>query len=196
MKTLAARFLLSASDAPGFPEPRLPEIAIVGKSNSGKSTLLNMLVGIRGLARVSARPGRTREVVFFEVQNKYLLVDLPGYGYAKAPKSEQARWKKLVESYFSRIRMPVGVVALFDIRRQPDERDQILIDMLLRHGLAIKPVWTKADKLPKSRLAQRCKELELCLGLPEAGIPVSSRSRMGRDELLEWIDSVVPVMQR
>ncbi|MBW1809738.1 MAG: ribosome biogenesis GTP-binding protein YsxC, partial [Deltaproteobacteria bacterium] len=114
MKTYKTRFLLSAPNASVFPVPDLPEIAVVGRSNSGKSTLINILVGQRGLAKVSGKPGRTRAINFFEVEERYQLVDLPGYGFASGPKNEKVNWGKLVGSYFASERPLKGVLALFD----------------------------------------------------------------------------------
>jgi GTP-binding protein len=188
MRTLRARFLLAAPNASAFPPPGLPEVAVVGRSNSGKSTLINTLVGQRGLARVSNRPGRTRSINFFRVEERFLLVDLPGYGYAAAPRSEQAGWQRLVDSYLGGKRPLRGVVALFDVRRQPDDLDVALVELLQRHRLAWQAVWTKADKLKKSRLGDRVEELDGSLSPPAPGIAFSSKTRLGRDALLEWVE--------
>jgi GTP-binding protein len=191
MKTYRAKFIASAPETSALLPPDLPEVAFVGRSNSGKSTLINTLVGQRGLARVSGKPGRTRAVIFFEIEERFLLVDLPGYGYAKAPKKEQNLWRKLVGGYLSGLRPIQGVVALFDIRRKPDELDQVLLEMLASSGAAWQAVWTKADKLKKSQVPRRCAELDRQLATLQPGIPVSSKTRLGREELLEWIESRV-----
>lgn len=101
MRTLSARLLTEAPHAAAFPAPALPEIAIVGRSNSGKSTLINAVVGIKNLARISRTPGRTRSLVFFCVEERFILVDLPGYGFAKAPRQDQIRWHRLVDDYLN-----------------------------------------------------------------------------------------------
>lgn len=191
MKTYSARFILSAPDAGAFPAAGLPELALVGRSNTGKSSLLNTLVGQRKLARTSGRPGRTRAIVFFEIEQKFLLVDLPGYGYAAGPRVEQAGWRKLVRDYFESRRPLRGVIALFDIRRSPDEMDQALLEMLARRRVAWKAVWTKADKLSRRMQTQRSRELEKALGPPDGGLAFSTKTRQGRDELLDWIEKQV-----
>ncbi|MBW1872809.1 MAG: YihA family ribosome biogenesis GTP-binding protein [Deltaproteobacteria bacterium] len=191
MKTYKTRFLLSAPNASVFPVPDLPEIAVVGRSNSGKSTLINILVGQRGLAKVSGKPGRTRAINFFEVEERYQLVDLPGYGFASGPKNEKVNWGKLVGSYFASERPLKGVLALFDIRRQPNELDKILLTMFRKHQITWQAIWTKADKIKKSQLAKRTKELNRLFNCSAAGIAASSKSRLGRDEILEWIEQRV-----
>ncbi len=134
MRTLSARLLTEAPHAAAFPAPALPEIAIVGRSNSGKSTLINAVVGIKNLARISRTPGRTRSLVFFCVEERLILVDLPGYGFAKAPRQDQIRWHRLVDDYLNANRPLRGIVALFDIRRDPDELDRSLLEVLARSG--------------------------------------------------------------
>jgi GTP-binding protein len=188
MRTYSASLLTLAPDPAVFPKPGPPEVAVVGRSNSGKSTLINTLMGIKRLARVSQRPGKTRAIVFFEVEERFRLVDLPGYGYAQAPKKEQQAWAGLIESYLGRRRPIVGVITLFDIRRRPDERDFMLVGMLARYGLSWQAVWTKADKLKKRQVAGRCRELDRVLKTPRPGVAFSSRTRLGRETLLEWIE--------
>lgn len=191
MRTYQAQFVAAAPEPGAFPAPGGPELAVLGRSNAGKSTLINTLVGRRGLARVSNRPGRTRAVNFFDVEGRFLLVDLPGYGYAAAPRAEQAGWSRLIEAYLSGGRPLRGVVSLFDIRRDPDALDEALIAMIGRYGLAWQAVWTKADKLKRARLAGRCRELDRALGTPVEGIAFSSRTRLGRERLLAWIEERV-----
>lgn len=191
MRTYQAQFVAAAPEPGAFPAPQGGEVAVVGRSNAGKSTLINTLVGRRGLARVSNQPGRTRAVIFFLVERRFVLVDLPGYGYAAAPRAEQAGWSRLVEAYLAGGRPLRGVVTLFDIRREPDPLDTALIAMLEKRRLDWQAVWTKADKLKRARLAARCRMLDRALHTPAAGIPFSSRTRLGRDRLLAWIEERV-----
>ena len=191
MKTYAARLLTVAPNPSAFPSPGPPEVAVVGRSNSGKSTLINTLMGIKQLARVSQRPGKTRAVVFFDVEERFLLADLPGYGYAKAPKREQQAWVGLIDAYLGGRRPIVGVITLFDIRRQPDERDFTLIEMLNRYDRAWQAVWTKADKLKKRQVASRAGELDRLLETPRKGIAFSSKTRLGREALLGWLEDEI-----
>jgi GTP-binding protein len=191
MRTYSASLLTFAPSATAFPEPGLPEVAVVGRSNSGKSTLINALMGVKKLARVSQRPGKTRAIVFFEVEERFLLVDLPGYGYAAAPKQEQRAWAGLIDGYLGSDRPIAGVIALFDIRRQPDERDFMLIEMLARHERTWQAVWTKADKLKTRQVAGRARELDRLMKTPRAGIAFSSKTRLGREALLLWMEDEI-----
>lgn len=191
VRTYSASLLTVAPNPSVFPEPGLPEVAVVGRSNSGKSTLINTLMGVKQLARVSQRPGKTRAIVFFEVEERFLLVDLPGYGYARAPKKEQQAWAGLIDGYLGGQRPIVGVITLFDIRRQPDEKDFALIEMLSRCDQNWQAVWTKADKLKKRELAGRARRLDRLLETPRPGITFSSKTRLGRDALLEWMEDEI-----
>ena len=191
MRTYTSRLLTVAPDPAVFPPPGPPEVAVVGRSNSGKSTLINTLMGQKKLARVSQRPGKTRAVIFFEIEERFILVDLPGFGYARAPKQEQQTWAGLIDSYLGGGRPIVGVITLFDIRREPDDRDFLLIDMLNRYDLAWQAVWTKADKLKKRQLAGRAKQLDRLLTTPRPGITFSSKTRLGREALLEWLEDEI-----
>ncbi len=188
MRTYSARLLTLAPDPAVFPEPGPPEVAVVGRSNSGKSTLINAVMGVKQLARVSQKPGKTRAVVFFDVEERFRLVDLPGYGYAQAPKKEQQAWAGLIDAYLGGGRPIVGVIALFDIRRRVDQRDRLLVGMLARYGLAWQAVWTKADKLKKRQVEETCRRLDRELETPRPGVAFSSRTRLGRQALLEWME--------
>lgn len=188
MRTLSARLLTEAPHAAAFPAPALPEIAIVGRSNSGKSTLINAVVGIKNLARISRTPGRTRSLVFFCVEERLILVDLPGYGFAKAPRQDQIRWHRLVDDYLNANRPLRGIVALFDIRRDPDELDRSLLEVLARSGAPQLLVWTKADKLSGAQARARGRELDRMFNVKTTGLVFSSTAHLGRDELLAWIE--------
>jgi len=191
MRTYSARLLTVAPNPAVFPPPGPPEVAVVGRSNSGKSTLINTLMGQKKLARVSQRPGKTRAVVFFEVEERFLLADLPGYGYARAPKNEQRAWAGLIDGYLGGERPIVGVITLFDIRRDPDELDFMLIEMLNRYDRDWQAVWTKADKLKKRQVAGRAHQLDRLLATPAPGMAFSSRTRLGRDTLLSWMEAEI-----
>jgi GTP-binding protein len=188
MRTYSATLLTVAPNVSVFPRPALPEVAVVGRSNSGKSTLINTLMGVRRLARVSQRPGKTRAIVFFDVEKRFLLADLPGYGYAAAPKKEQQAWAGLVDGYLGGDRPIVGVITLFDIRRRPDEMDFLLIEMLSQCQRTWQAVWTKADKLKRRQITNRSKELDRLLKTSRPGIAFSSKTRLGREALLEWME--------
>ena len=189
MRTFQAELITVAPHPGALPPPGRAEIAVVGRSNAGKSTLINTLMGRRKLARVSAQPGKTRAVVLFDVEQRFVLADLPGYGYARGPEADRAGWQRLVEAYLGGGRPIAGVIALFDVRRRPDELDRALVAMLGRHGLAWRAVWTKADKLKRAALARACAGLNAALGPSEPGLAFSAPERLGRQALLDWVEA-------
>ena len=174
------------------PEPTLPEVAFAGRSNVGKSSLLNRLVRRKAFARVSRTPGRTRELNFFRVNDEMVLVDLPGYGYAKISKERKAEWRPLIEGYLQSSPQLRGVVQLLDIRRDPSEDDLDMLDFLAELGTPTVVVVTKTDKLSRAAAAARMRELAGALGLDEEQmIAFSAVTAAGRDELAAAIRSLV-----
>ncbi|HYS70330.1 MAG TPA: ribosome biogenesis GTP-binding protein YihA/YsxC [Gemmatimonadaceae bacterium] len=174
------------------PESSLPEVAFAGRSNVGKSSLLNCLVRRKSFARVSRTPGRTREINFFRVNNGFVLVDLPGYGYARVSKQQKSEWKPLMESYLRRTTQLRGIVLLLDIRREPSEDDRAMLDFLAEMEVPTIVALTKIDKLGKSAARERVAELAETLRLSnEQVIPFSAHSGEGRVELLEAITDLV-----
>src|SRR4249919_1484226 len=149
-------FLGGMASAGGWrPEPTMPEVAFAGRSNVGKSSLLNRLVHRRKLARVSNTPGRTREVNFFRVNDSFVLVDLPGYGYARVSKERRAEWKPLIEGYLQSSPQLRGIVQLLDIRHDPTNDDRHMLDFLGELGVPTIVVLTKIDKLTATQRARR-----------------------------------------
>jgi GTP-binding protein len=174
------------------PESSLPEVAFAGRSNVGKSSLLNALVRRKSFARVSRTPGRTREINFFRVNNTFVLVDLPGYGYARISKTKKAEWRPMIESYLRRTTQLRGIVLLLDIRREPSEDDRAMLDFLADLGVPTIVALTKADKLNKADSRQKVVDVSRTLALePEQVIQFSAHSGEGRDELLEAIAQLV-----
>jgi len=174
------------------PESTLPEVAFAGRSNVGKSSLLNCLIRRKSFARVSRTPGRTREINFFRINNGFVLVDLPGYGYARISKEQKAAWKPLIESYLRRTSSLRGIVLLLDIRREPSDDDRAMLDFLAEMEVPTLIALTKTDKLSKSAARQRAAEIARDLALEsEQVIPFSSHSGEGRVELLEAISDLV-----
>lgn len=166
------------------PLTTLPEVAFAGRSNVGKSALLNALVRRRAVARVSKTPGRTREVNFFEVNGEFILVDLPGYGYARVSKSARAAWQPLIEAYLRHTQTLRGLVLLLDARREPTDDDRQMLAFLAERGLPVLVAITKVDKLSTAAAAQRVSDLTAALGLdPEQVVPFSATTGAGRDEL-------------
>ena len=174
------------------PTHELPEVAFAGRSNVGKSSLLNALVRRKAFARVSKTPGRTREINFFGVNGAFVLVDLPGYGYARVSKERQAEWRPLIESFLRRSPRLVGIVQLLDIRREPTDDDRQMLDLLAEIGLPTLVCVTKTDKLSKAAVATRVREMALTLALDaDQIIPFSAVTGAGRDELAAAVASLV-----
>jgi GTP-binding protein len=183
------RFLGPMATAGGWrPETTLPEIAFAGRSNVGKSSLLNRLVRRKTFARVSRTPGRTREINFFEVNRQFVLADLPGYGYARISKERRAEWRPLIEGYLRRSPTLRGVVQLIDVRREPSDDDLQMLDFLSDVGAPTIIAITKVDKLSKAAAAARISEITNSLGLdPDQIIAFSAETGLGRDELASAI---------
>jgi GTP-binding protein len=174
------------------PEPLLPEIAFAGRSNVGKSSLINRLVRRKAMARVSNTPGRTREINFFSVNGKFALVDLPGYGYARVSKEAKATWRPLIEGYLSRSPQLRGIVQLLDGRRDPSEDDLHMLEFLSDLGVPTIVAVTKVDKIRAGQRAERVTELGQALGLDEDQmIPFSAVTGAGRDELAAALVALV-----
>jgi GTP-binding protein len=187
LKKPSVTFEGSAASPEQFPEGGLPEVAFLGRSNVGKSRLLNALCGTPGLARVSARPGRTQLVNFFRMDDRLYLVDLPGYGYARVPEKVQRGFESLVTSYLRRDAVALGVF-LVDARHDPTEDDHMLRGFLDREGLPYLVAATKADKLGHGELARRRQGLAKGLGRTALGVfPTSAQDGTGVAELLRAI---------
>jgi GTP-binding protein len=178
-------FLGGMAGAGGWrPEPRLPEVAFAGRSNVGKSSLINALVRRRKLARVSNTPGRTREINFFAVNDKFILADLPGYGYARISREKREAWRPLIEGYLRDNPMLRGVVQLLDARHSPSPEDLQMLEFLADLGTPTLIAATKVDKLRKTERDRRLSELILEAGVEaEQVIPFSAVTGEGRDEL-------------
>ena len=181
-----------ASDGGWRPPALLPEVAFAGRSNVGKSSLLNRLVNRKKAARVSNTPGRTREINFFEVNGQFILADLPGYGYARISKEQRASWRPLIEGYLRDNAMLRGVVLLLDARRHPSEDDLQMLDFLASVGTPTIIVATKIDKLKTAERGPRIGELAREAGIElDQIIPFSAVTNDGRDELAEAIVALV-----
>jgi GTP-binding protein len=174
------------------PDSVLPEVAFAGRSNVGKSSLLNRLVHRKKFARVSNTPGRTREINFFKVNDAFVLVDLPGYGYARVSKDQRAEWRPLIESYLRRSPQLRGIVHLLDVRHDPTTDDKLMLDFLSEIGVPTIVVLTKIDKLTSAERRKQLAELPLRLGLDvEQVIPFSAATGEGRDDLGAAIESLL-----
>jgi len=176
-----------------YPPAGLPEIAFAGRSNVGKSSLLNLLTGRKALARVSGSPGKTRTINFYKVNDAFRIVDLPGYGYAKISKSVSENWGEMMESYLSSREGLKKVIQLVDVRHAPSAQDVQMYEYLKYYGLDGIVVATKADKVSRNELQKCISVIRKTLGLsPEDKvIPVSSLKRTGQDVLLGEIEKLL-----
>ena len=181
-------FLISAASPRDFPSNRLPEIAFAGKSNVGKSSVINRLLQRKNFARVGEKPGKTIHVNYFTLDRKCYLVDLPGYGFAKVSASEKARWSKLMEDYFAANRITLGVL-IVDYRHPPTLNDVTMANWFKESGCPFVVVANKMDKLKKSELEPNLKTIREDLELSEEVpiIPFSAEKGNGRDELVKHI---------
>jgi GTP-binding protein len=178
---------LVKADQP-IPGPPLPELAIAGRSNVGKSSLLNLLVGRRALARVSAAPGKTRALNVFNWGGRCYLVDVPGYGWAKAGKGDRAGWRELVSSYVEQRPALAGVLWLLDLRREPSEDDRAFGALLVGRAMQVLPVLTKADKISRGARRDRAADIARALGLEPGSILITSaRTGEGQEELRDAV---------
>ena len=183
-----AEFLISAAAAADFPANRLPEIAFAGKSNVGKSSVINRLLQRKNFARVGEKPGKTVHVNYFMIDRKCYFVDLPGYGYAKVSQAEKERWGKLMEDYFAAGRIDLGIL-IVDARHAPTNNDITMARWFLESDCPFVVVANKLDKLKKSEILPNLSAIREDLELPETCpvIPFSAEKGDGRDELLRQI---------
>ena len=191
IKTL--EFIGPMATAEGWrPTNELPEVAFAGRSNVGKSSLLNRLVRRKAFARVSKTPGRTREINFFKVNDRFVLADLPGYGYARIAKSRKEEWLPLIEGYLRASPALRGVVQLLDVRHHPSEEDLQMFDFLAEIEVPTIVALTKVDKLKPHEIAKRVHEIAVALRLEDDQmIPFSAETNQGRDDLAAALMSLI-----
>jgi GTP-binding protein len=188
----SAEFVTSAVKPQQYPEARLPEVAFAGRSNVGKSSLINTLVNRKRLVKTSGTPGRTQLLNFFTVNAALSLVDLPGYGYARVPAAVQRQWGPMIETYLKGRETLKAVVLILDVRRTPGLEEQNLIDWLALYRRAPILVLTKADKLSKSARIKQRAAIGKTLGVPAADLTLfSAKSRLGCPEVWSAIETAV-----
>ena len=188
-----AKFITSAVDKKGFIVPEKPLIAICGKSNVGKSSLINALANKKGLARTSVTPGRTRLVNYFDF-GEFVLADLPGYGFAKVSQTEKIKWAKMLEDFFSSKAIITHVFSLVDIRHDPTKDDESMINYLHHYALPFTVIATKADKIGKTRIYDRIKSIGNYLAIGEKSVmAVSSETGYGKDKILNKLDDILRI---
>lgn len=176
-----------------YPGADVPEIAFAGRSNVGKSSLLNLITGRKSLARVSGSPGKTRTINFYLCNDEFRIVDLPGYGFARISRSESEKWGKMMESYLEHRPNLIKVVQLVDIRHKPSAQDVQMYEYLKYYGLDGIVVATKADKISSNEKARNIKEIRNTLGMGKNDkiIPVSALKKTGDEELLDVLQSLI-----
>ncbi len=187
----SAEFITSATQPSQYPPASLPEIAFAGKSNVGKSSLINTLVNRRHLVKTSTTPGRTQLINFFNVNDALVFVDLPGYGYAKVPVAIQKRWKPMVETYLSGRTTLKAAVLMMDIRRVPDDKDRYLIQWLAHYQIPVIYVLTKSDKLTRAQQIRQLALISDTTGIPQNHIILfSAKTRTGKELIWEAIERI------
>ncbi|MBO4900124.1 MAG: YihA family ribosome biogenesis GTP-binding protein [Lachnospiraceae bacterium] len=176
-----------------LPHKTKPEVAFAGKSNVGKSSLINAIMNRKSYARTSASPGKTQTINYYNINDEFYLVDLPGYGYAKAGKQLVAEWGKMIEDYLYQSEVLKSVFLLIDIRHEPSENDKLMYDWVRSRGYEPVIIATKADKIKRSQLSKQISMIRKTLGMPEEALlfPFSAISKQGRDEIVEYIESLV-----
>lgn len=195
MEYIDAKFLTTAVKPEQYPDTFVPEVAFVGRSNVGKSSLINCLTNRTKLARTSSSPGKTATINFYEIKNAFRLVDLPGYGYAKVSKTEQERWAKMIDTYLSDRYNLVQVIQLVDARHKPSKDDITMINWIKSFGYKPVIIATKTDKLKKSQIEQNLTDIYTSLELDDDSIlfPFSAQTRDSKDEVMEYIESICKI---
>lgn len=175
-----------------LPDNQLPEFAFAGKSNVGKSSLINGLLNRRALARTSSQPGKTQTINFYNVNDALYFVDLPGYGYAKVSVEVKAKWGKMIERYLKKSKMLKCIFLLIDIRHEPSANDKLMYDWIVSNGYKPVIIATKLDKLKRSQIQKHVKMLREGLGLEKEDvlIPFSAETKQGRDEIWSLIENL------
>lgn len=185
-------FIKSAVHPEHYPAGDLPEVAFAGRSNVGKSSLINVLVNRKNLVRTSSTPGRTQLINFFEVNNRMMLVDLPGYGFARAPVAVRKQWGPMMETYLSSRGHLRGVILILDIRRTPCAEDKCMLEWLAGLSIPAIPVITKCDKVSRNEKAKQSEMISQVLGVPKNRFTYfSALSKAGRDDVWERIERLL-----
>jgi len=190
---MEVEFVISCPNLGSLPEPELPEFAFLGRSNCGKSSLINLFLDRNNMARISGKPGKTRLFNYFRIDERFLLVDLPGYGYAKVSKKIRAEWKLQFSRYIAGQERPLVIFQLLDSRRQPSADDLEVAAWIRASGHPSAVALTKIDKIGTNSRAKRYTEIIDALGMdPETPVfPTSAAKKLGRDEMVAWVDAVL-----
>ncbi|MBZ4654630.1 MAG: GTP-binding protein [Peptococcaceae bacterium] len=197
MKITTAEFTISAVSPKQYPASQDPEIALVGRSNVGKSSLINKFLNRKGLARTSSQPGKTQTLNFYHINKAWYFVDLPGYGFARVSKELKARWGKFIEEYLRERRQLVGVIQIIDIRHPPTKDDLAMYEWLVHYQLPTLIVATKADKISRGQWLSHVKTIKTELKL-DSQVPLivfSSETGTGLEELHRWVEERIDLEQ-
>ncbi|MDW7667402.1 MAG: ribosome biogenesis GTP-binding protein YihA/YsxC [Bacillota bacterium] len=190
MKIKNSELIITAGRQDQYPNTLCKEVAFAGKSNVGKSSMINALLNRKNLARTSGAPGKTRTVNFYSVNDEEMvLVDLPGYGFARVSKKEKEKWKKMIEIYLHNREQLREVILLIDIRHEPGDNDVVMYNWIKEFGFSGLVIATKADKISKSKIQKHIKDIEKKLNIEEEGliIPFSAENKMNRDLILNML---------
>ncbi len=192
MNITSAKYLTSVVEAKNILKDEMVEIAFVGRSNVGKSSLINRLVGAKNLAKTSSTPGLTKMINYFVINERFKIVDLPGYGYAKTGQKHIANWAGLMEKYLLGSPNLKIVFVLVDCRHEPSELDRMMLDFLNSYQIPYVIIATKVDKLAKSKIPQACAAIARALGVRKELVQAfSSENGFGREKLLEYIENII-----
>ncbi|MCX5887075.1 MAG: ribosome biogenesis GTP-binding protein YihA/YsxC [Proteobacteria bacterium] len=192
MKIISAEFVKSTVTRKDYPGEPLPEVAFAGRSNVGKSSLINTLLNKKNLARISSTPGRTQTINFFRINQKFFFVDLPGYGFAHVPMEVKKKWKPMVEEFLSGDSRLKLVILIIDVRRDPNPEDATLLEWFRHYSLPFLVVMTKVDKVSRNEAGKQKQNLKNFFGLTEEEIiPFSAVTGEGRNEIWKKIESAI-----
>lgn len=193
MKIKSAEIVMSAVSPKQYPTTDFPEIALAGRSNVGKSSFINTVLGRKNLARTSSKPGKTQTLNFFEINHQFYFVDVPGYGYAKVSKAERAKWGEMINTYLLTREPLRAVISLIDFRHEPTKEDKQMYEFLNYYDIPVILVATKVDKVPKGKWDQHEKRIKECLNFDERDVFIrfSSVTKQGREEALDIIEQAI-----
>jgi len=193
MKINNAKFIKSAHTIEDYPYNTLPEIAFAGRSNVGKSSMINKVLNRKGLARISSKPGHTRSINFFNIDNKFYLVDLPGYGFAKVSKEEKEKWNMLINDYLHYRENLMGIVMIVDSRHKPTNKDQVMLNWIREVQIPKIIAATKADKISNNKKAKQQKVIKntLDLTLDESFTFFSAKTGEGKQQIFSFINQII-----
>ena len=198
MKVTKSEIVISAVKPAQYPEGDLPEIALAGRSNVGKSSFINRMINRKSLARISSKPGKTQTLNFYIINDVMYFVDVPGYGYAKVSKSEKEKWGKMIETYFTGREQLKAVVLIVDLRHPPTNDDVMMYDFLKHYEIPVIVIATKADKIPKGKWQKHLKVVKETLDIEKGDIVVlfSSETGLGKEEAWKAIHTFTNIHER